>query len=67
MIEKTYSPWELLAMVLAFVGMGFLFRGNSNFVNNNKYIQDDFEFDNLKAYIFGILTIVCWGFANASL
>lgn len=68
MIEKSYSPWELVAMVTAFVGMGFLFRGNSNFVNKNKYIQDeDFEFNNLKAYIFGILTIVCWGFANASL
>lgn len=67
MIDKKYSPWEFLVMLCALIGMGFVFKGNSNFVNKNKYIQDDFDFDNLYAYIFGVLTIVCWGFANASL
>ena len=54
-------------MGTALAGMFFLFRGESHFVNKNKYISDDFDFDNLKAYIFGILTIICWGFANATL
>ena len=54
-------------MILAIVGMFFVFRANSNFKNINKYIQDDFDFDNLKAYIFGILTIIFWGIANAAL
>ena len=54
-------------MISAVVGMFFLFRSNSNFINKNKYIQDDFDFDNLKAYIYGILTIITWGFANAHL
>ena len=54
-------------MLAAIIGMGFVLKGNSHYVNLNKYIQDDFEYDNLQAYIYGILTIVCWGFANAIL
>jgi drug/metabolite transporter (DMT)-like permease len=55
-------------MVCAIIGMVFLFQSEAHFVNKNKYIYDlDFTYDNLSAYIYGILTIICWSLANALL
>ena len=38
LIEKTYSFWDVLVMASAIVGLVFLFRGESHFINKNKYI-----------------------------
>ena len=55
-------------MLCAIIGMVFLFQSEAHFVNKNKYIYDlDFTYDNLSAYIYGILTIICWSLANALL
>lgn len=62
MIEKKYSNWDILAMGVAIFGLVFLFRGNSKFTNN--YTQN---YDNLWAFIYGILTIIMWGFGNVIL
>jgi drug/metabolite transporter (DMT)-like permease len=68
LIDKNYSSWEMLTLLCAIIGMVFLFRSESNFVTKNKYINDlDFTYDNFSAYIYGILCIVCWAFANALL
>lgn len=68
LIERNYSSWETIVMVCAIIGMVFLFRSESHFVSKNQYINDtDFTYDNFSAYIYGILTIVCWGCANALL
>lgn len=48
MIDKKYAFWDLLVMISAIIGMGFVFKGNSHFINKNKYIpDDDFAYDNL--------------------
>lgn len=49
-------------MGVAIFGLVFLFRGNSKFTNN--YTQN---YDNLWAFIYGILTIIMWGFGNVIL
>lgn len=68
MIERNYSPWESMVMLSAIVGLVFLFRSESHFVNKSNYFNDqDFTFDNFSAYIYGILTIFCWAAANALL
>lgn len=66
LIDREYSTWETLVMICAIVGLVFLFRSESLFVSNNQYINNEgFTYDNLSAYIYGILTIICWGFANS--
>ena len=68
LIDKNYSPWETLVMLTAIAGMFFLFQAEQHFVNKNKYINDDdFSFNNLAAYIYGIICIICWGIANSLL
>ena len=62
MIEKKFSNWDLLAMIIAIFGLIFLYRGSSKFTNH--YTEN---YDNMKAYIYGILTIVFWGFGNVIL
>ena len=65
LIERTYSSWETVVIISAIVGLIFVFRNESNFVNMNKYINDqDFSFNNVEAYVFGIITIICWALAN---
>lgn len=55
-------------MLTTIIGLVFLFRSESQFVTKNQFINDlDFSYDNFSAYIYGILTIVCWAFANALL
>lgn len=68
LIEQRYSSWETVVIMSAIGGLIFVFRNESNFVNKNKYINDqDFTFDNLSAYIYGILCIICWALANSLL
>jgi len=62
MIEKKFSNWDLLAMIVAICGLGFLYKGNSKFTN-----KDSENYDNMQAFIYGILTIVLWGFGNVVL
>lgn len=62
MIEKKVSNWDSLAMTIAIVGLFFLYRGNSKFTN--KYTEN---YDNMKAFIYGLLTIFFWGFGNVIL
>nr|AAZ23862.1 hypothetical protein [Sterkiella histriomuscorum] len=62
MIEKKFSNWDLLASGVAIFGLVFLFRSGSKFTNN--YTEN---YDNLKAFIYGILTILFWGFGNVIL
>jgi drug/metabolite transporter (DMT)-like permease len=65
LIEKTYSSFETVTSISAIVGLIFVFRNESNFVNKNKYINDqDYTFDNVSAYVYGILAIFCWALAN---
>jgi len=40
LIDKNYSSWEMLVLLCAIIGMVFLFRSESNFVNKNQYIKD---------------------------
>ena len=68
LIEKRYSSWESLVIASAILGLVFLFNNNSLVINKNKYINDsDFTFDNFSAYIYGILCVICWAFANSLL
>lgn len=68
LIERSYSPWETIVMLSSIVGLFFLFTSQSHFVNKVDYFNyNDFSFDNFSAYIFGILTIVCWALANSLL
>lgn len=62
MIEKKVSNWDSLAMTIAIFGLFFLYRGNSKFTN--KYTEN---YDNMKAFIYGLLTIFFWGFGNVIL
>jgi hypothetical protein len=62
MIEKKFSNWDLLAMLVAIGGLGFLYKGNAKFTN-----KDSDNYDNMQAFIYGILTIVLWGFGNVVL
>lgn len=65
LIERHYSSWETVVIISAIVGLIFVFRNESNFVNMNKYINDqDFPYNNVEAYIFGLITIICWALAN---
>lgn len=40
LLDKNYSSWEMLVFLCAIIGMVFLFRSESNFVNKNQYIKD---------------------------
>jgi len=62
MVERKFSMWDVLASGVAIGGLVFLFRGNSHFTNN--YTEN---YDNMKAFIYAILTIVFWGFGNVIL
>ncbi len=62
MIEKKFSNWDVLAMIIAIFGLIFLYRGSSKFTNHHTE-----NYDNMKAYIYGILTIIFWGFGNVIL
>lgn len=62
LVEKKFSNWDVLAMGIAIFGLVFLFRGNSKFTNS--YTEN---YDNLKAFVYGILTIVFWGIGNVVL
>ena len=62
-LDKHYNLWDTLTILSAIVGLVFLFRGNSHFLNQNKYLGD-FAYDNLWAYVFGLLALVLWTAAN---
>lgn len=62
LIEKKFSNWDLLALGIAIFGLVFLFRGNSHFTNS--YVE---SYDNMKAFIYGILTIFFWSVGNVIL
>jgi hypothetical protein len=62
LIEKQFSNWDLLALGIAIFGLFFLYKGNSKFTNN--YVE---SYDNMKAFIYVILTIIFWSFGNVIL
>ena len=49
-------------MIVAIGGLVFLYRGNSYFANIGTA-----NYDNTRAFIFGILAVVCLAFANVIL
>ena len=68
LIDNTYSSWEIMVLLCAIVGMVLLFGSETHFMSKNKYINDlDFTYDNLSAYIYGIIAVICWAFANTLL
>jgi len=68
LIDKNYSSWELFTLLCSVIGMIFLFRSEANFVSKSNLIHNlDFSYDNFASYIYGVLCIICWAFANALL
>jgi ABC-type phosphate/phosphonate transport system permease subunit len=59
MMEKSFSILDIVNLAISIVGMVFLFRGNGNFTSDLTE-----SFDNRWAYVYGILTILCWSLAN---
>mmetsp|Transcript_1784 Transcript_1784/g.1236 ORF Transcript_1784/g.1236 Transcript_1784/m.1236 type:complete len:104 (-) Transcript_1784:302-613(-) len=59
MIEASFSYLDILCLIISVVGLVLLYRGNGNFTSDLTQ-----QFDNQKAFIYGILCILSWSIAN---
>lgn len=62
LVEEQFSNWDLVALAVAIFGLFFLFKGNSKFTNN--YFE---SFDNMRAFIYGVLALFFWSVGNVIL
>jgi len=60
-IDTKFNPLDVIASGISIVGLVFLYNGQSLFVSEK---AANMNFNNNRAYIYGILTVVCWSIAN---
>lgn len=59
LVDKKFTIFDIIATTASLVGLAFLYNGQQLF--SNLYSED---YDNMLAYIYGILCIICWSIAN---
>ena len=59
MIEKNLTILDIITFGISVAGLVLLYRGNAHFTNK---LTD--SFNNGLAYLFGIISLVCWSLAT---